>query len=827
MFSCLPEGTVSLQSPFLTKQKLNDIAVIAGLAGAYFASGKLAEALFHYRLAWPPTGIALAAGILIGWRIWPGIFVGAFLLAILWLPKTGGGSAAFLSLAALAVAAGNTVEALVGAWITKRFARGRDAFEQPQTVLLFAGLTAVLSTLISPGIGVAALRLGRIPPTEGLAHTFFTWWLGDAVSALVLTPLLLVWIRRPWPALNAGKAAEGAALGLTLIVLSEMVFGRWPLSHAGEPLAVLLIPVFLWAALRFGQRGTVTVSFILGLIAIGATLRGHGPFAAAGAGGLILLQNFLAVVTVMSLLLAADVAQRRRTEEHLRASEQRYRALFEHNPLPMWVVDCDTLRFLAVNEAAIRHYGFTRQEFLGMRTVDLRLPTDTAISHPCLEAEGQSQPLQVRHRRKDGSTIEVEMVRHNIIFDGKRAAVILSNDVTERNRVHQRLGAFWNLGRHLSAARTPKEAARVIAQTADRLFGWDACLLDLCGDGPEAFQPVLCVDLVDGKRTEVQHQHLQPGPLSLQALQLGPQLILREPGETPQVTIPFGDTSRRSASIMCVPLRQDARNLGIFSIQSYRAHAYGPEDLATLQALSDQCGAALERIRAEANLQKSREETRMIADALPVLIAYVDSEERYRFNNKSFHEWFGVSREELQGKKLSEVVGNESYGELRDHVAEVLRGKRQQFEHTAVRKGLGVRDVEVLYVPDSNGSGKVEGFYVLISDITERKKSAQEILRLNAELERRVNERTAQLEAINKELEAFAIPSRTICARPCAASAASATCCSSVTPQARCAGPGVSPAHLRVLPAHGQTHRGPAQALPRSGAANCGDARSI
>ena len=148
-----------------------------------------------------------------------------------------------------------------------------------------------------------------------------------------------------------------------------------------------------------------------------------------------------------------DVTDRWRAEEDVRSSEKQYRLLFQGNPNPMWVFDLETLAFLEVNEAATKHYGYSREEFLAMTIADIRPPEkDDARKSIALNAADRSHVW--RHRRKDGSLIDVEVIWSPIVFRNRFAALALAADVTERRRVEHRNAVFSKLSHHLSSATT-------------------------------------------------------------------------------------------------------------------------------------------------------------------------------------------------------------------------------------------------------------------------------------------------------------------------------------------------------------------------------------
>ncbi|HEX7631013.1 MAG TPA: PAS domain S-box protein, partial [Lacunisphaera sp.] len=136
-----------------------------------------------------------------------------------------------------------------------------------------------------------------------------------------------------------------------------------------------------------------------------------------------------------------DVTESRQASEELRKSEERYRLLFTNNPHPMWVFDLETLRILAVNTAAVEHYGYSETEFLAMRVIDLRAPEDAitpADATAWLPPVGKATALR-RHRRRDGSIIEVESTSDSLLLAGRPARLVLADDVTERRRAEEKL----------------------------------------------------------------------------------------------------------------------------------------------------------------------------------------------------------------------------------------------------------------------------------------------------------------------------------------------------------------------------------------------------
>jgi diguanylate cyclase (GGDEF)-like protein len=285
------------------------------LAAVYFGTARVGLTLAVVNPSatafWPPSGIALAALLRLGYGVWPGILVGAFLANV-----TTAGSVA----TSIAIAIGNTLEGVIGAYLVNRFANGARAAERARDVFGLATFAAVYSTAVSASVGVTALALGGYAAWSDYGSIWLTWWLGDATGDLVVAPALLLWSANPRIRWTRNQALEAAALLASLVIVALIAFGGLvPSRIKTYPLEFLGVPFLLWAAFRFGQREAATAVLVQSLIAVWGTHHGFGPFVRGSENqNFLLLQAYAAVTAVMTLALAAVVSERREVEERLR-----------------------------------------------------------------------------------------------------------------------------------------------------------------------------------------------------------------------------------------------------------------------------------------------------------------------------------------------------------------------------------------------------------------------------------------------------------------------------------------------------------------------------
>jgi PAS domain S-box-containing protein len=324
------------------------------LAAVYFGAAKLGLALAFVNASasavWPPTGIALAAVLLIGPRAWPGIMLGAFLANL-----TTAGSVA----TSIAIAVGNTLESLVGAYLIARFARGRHAFDRTHDIFTFVILGAILSTAVSATIGVTGLCLGGFASWANYGSIWSTWWLGDAVGALVVAPPLVLWGVNRRVRWYPSQALEVVFLLLALVLMGWAMFGGLLLPGIKNyPLTFMCMPLLIWAAFQFGQREAATAAGILSGIAIWGTVHGIGPFVTAEPNeALLVLQAFIGVATATSLILAAAVSERKQVELALRESKAQIEAILQGVSDGVSVQDRSG-RLVYINDVATRLIGY-------------------------------------------------------------------------------------------------------------------------------------------------------------------------------------------------------------------------------------------------------------------------------------------------------------------------------------------------------------------------------------------------------------------------------------------------------------------------------------
>ncbi|MET0264191.1 MAG: CHASE domain-containing protein [Duganella sp.] len=267
---------------------------------------------------WPPSGIAFAAIVLLGYRAWPAIALGAVAANLLAFYGNGLGVNPGLVLASMSIAAGNVLEALAGAWLIRHYTDTSQPLGQLQNVYKFA-LIAMVMCIISAGIGASTLVVAGLAPAGAFGTVLLTWWVGDAAGVLLVAPAIVIWSLYPRPVLHWRGVLEALAWLALLLAMSKAIFFR---SYAGDDylgwLPYLFVPCVAWAAYRYGLRGASATCLLAAGAALLATINGLGPFVAGTLNdALIALDTFVVLCSLIGMVLCADAAERKRLQASL------------------------------------------------------------------------------------------------------------------------------------------------------------------------------------------------------------------------------------------------------------------------------------------------------------------------------------------------------------------------------------------------------------------------------------------------------------------------------------------------------------------------------
>jgi PAS domain S-box-containing protein len=446
------------------------------LAVLYFAVAKVSLLLAippgYATAVWPPSGLAVAALLLAGNRMWPAVWLGAA-LANLTVQSSG--------LAALLIGTGNALEALVGAALIRRLIGIPTRFESGEDVFKFVVAAAVAST-VAAAIGVSAIALIGGTRLADFATNWWTWWQGDLTGIIVFAPLILFWTARPSRGLSTSKKIEATLFALVLAAAGYIVFGSGMTSLGFSPALLLLtFPLIIWAALRFEQLEVAAAITALCAIAVVYTIVGRGPFVSSSVNAsLLLLLAFVSIVAVTGLVLSAVVGQRRRAmealhqahdelelrvslrtheleqanrslrqdivvrtklEDELRRSEEKFRLLVggirdyavfmldTEGRIASWNAGAEAIKGYKAEEIIGEHFSrFYPQESIDAKIPQMELEVATRVGR--FEDEGW-------RLRKDGTAFWANVII-TALFDSTgllRGFAKVTRDMTERRRV--------------------------------------------------------------------------------------------------------------------------------------------------------------------------------------------------------------------------------------------------------------------------------------------------------------------------------------------------------------------------------------------------------
>ncbi len=422
----------------MNQKSINYLIQIVVLAGTYVVTDKLGQTMAFtsgkITLVWPPTGIALAALLIFGYRLWPGIALGAFLANV-----STGAPLVFTVI----VTIGNTLTALSGVYLLRRFSGFQNSIDRVKKLLGLLFWGGLISTMLSATIGVGGVCASGLAPWSVYGVAWAAWWLGDVMGVLVITPMLLSWATPLPKKFPFKRLLEMVILLAAVAGIEQLVFGRWSENNAANyPLAYLTFPLIIWAAFRFGQRGTTATSGLIIGMALWGTLNGYGPFARPlTAESMVLLWIFMGAIAITATVMAALITEQRLTEKELQ--KERDFAMRVMNALGQGVVVTNSNRkFEYVNPACTQILGYKPNEILSKSPEDFVIPPDHDALQQAFNERlfGKTSTYPLRLRHKNGRILHVLLTGTPRYEQGQlNGSIVVFTDLTEQEQSRQAL----------------------------------------------------------------------------------------------------------------------------------------------------------------------------------------------------------------------------------------------------------------------------------------------------------------------------------------------------------------------------------------------------
>lgn len=424
------------------------LAKVAAIAIVYALGAKVAVSIPGVnKLAtcvWPPAGIAQAALLLFGWRVWPGIALGVLFYEIINLK---------VSLIMAVVSAFCACLQALCAFTLLNKLKFRPSLDRLIDVVNLVFFGAIVATQINCTLGTLRLCLAGLVEWSEFWQIRWNWYLGDTLGVLIFAPLLLILYKKPVKCdrqISINTIWAGICL-LSLIAVSWVVYNsKNDPTFSGYPLEYLPFPLVIWATIQFGQRGAVIASLIVFSIAIWGSSHGAGPFIAKAQSinqAILFLQAFMSVIVISSLLLAATITERESAQDSLRESEIKYRDLVENANSIILKLDTEgNITFF--NEFAEQFFGYDEEEILGKNAIGTIIPLiDTAgndlavMLHKILKKPEKYARNENESIRRNGDRVWVSWANKPLFDEGSKFIGLLAigTDITDRRWAEMQL----------------------------------------------------------------------------------------------------------------------------------------------------------------------------------------------------------------------------------------------------------------------------------------------------------------------------------------------------------------------------------------------------
>jgi PAS domain S-box-containing protein len=768
------------------------------LALLYYASARMGLVLAFGNTnatpVWPPAGIALAALILRGPRLWPGLWLGAFAGNAVTFFEHGAAMPATMLGVSAVIATGNTLGALAGwrichGWLERNeygsLQMERDSLFQRMSVFQFLGAASV-AALVSALFGPLAVCGAILGSWEYYRLTAFTWWSGDATGILYLTPFLISLaglLSAEHLSIAEGQRGLSTPLGswkrfwepvtafAMMIVTSWAVFGASSLREFPAPvLKCLPLAVLTWIAVRMGTRATTFALMILGAIVVWS---GRKLFGAVDASSelekLLVWLAFLWVVAFMFLALGVAVDAHRSVLLSLREAKAALEATMDAIPAIVTVAHDPQCNYVTGNAPA--HEMF-RIPVGGNLSVTPSAETEPSVD---LRVSGRGPLVETLPMQKAAATGKAVLGQElEVLFPDGDVRVIYGNAVPlldESGKSRGCVAAFVDVTDRRRVEEALNASQRQLADDLDAMTRMQQLSARLVGaDDFEALMPEILDAAIEISHADMGHiQLLEDGVLRMvvqrgfespfldyfnavqegeaacgTAMRYGARLIVDDVATSPvfvgnpalEVMLAAGACAVQSTPLVS----RSGRVLGMFSTHYHTPQRPGEQALRLLDILARQAADLIERTQAERALRESEERFRMMADVAPVMIWMSGLDQKFQYVNEPWREFTGRSTEEEMGHGWAE-------GLHPDDLDRCLEIRASCFDaRVAFRMEYRIRRHDGEYhwlldhgVPRFGAAGEFVGFIGSCVDITDRRQGESDmVLLLQLSEQRRV-----------------------------------------------------------------------------------------
>ena len=744
------------QNLILTSGVAAQVGVLILVSAVYLAAAKLGLSVAFLNASvspvWPPTGVAIAAVLLFGYRVSPAIFTGALVANMvtgLAFGPAGG------------IALGNTLEALSAAYLVRRFVGLHNPFYRARDVLKFVVLAVLVSPMVAATIGNASLCLGGADAWANFGSLWLTWWIGDGVGALVVTPLILNWVDRspaPW---TPRRWIEGVLLLVSLTAAAMGLFREaLPNNFINLSLGRLIVPFLLWAALRLGPRGVTTAIALYSGIAIWGTRMGLGPIVGQSPNdSLLLLQVSVASNGITFLVLAGLVAERRRAEQAVSFAA----SIVESTNDAVMGKDLNGT-ILSWNKGAERLYGYTAEEIIG-NSVSKLMPAERAYELPYilerLKLGERIERYETERVKKDGQMVHVSLTISPITNPAGDviAGSVIARNISTRKRAASRLAGNLAISRVLADSPALSDATPKILQTICETLGWEVGAMWAVETDAEVLR---CLKVwhvptatVEGFKSVTYGRTFEPGvglPGRVWTSRKAAWIPdLSKDDNFPRAPMALAEGLRAAFAF---PIMAGENVLAVMEFFSREIREPDHALLAMFETIGSQLGQFIERKRAEEGLRQREEQLRLALEAADM-------------GNWDYDVQTGVVKWSSGLEQIHGIPPGRFGGTFDDYLKDTHPEDRQRVVESLMRamKGGDEHDVEYRICRPDGSERWVQGKGVVIRDengqpsrmsgvcmdVTERKRAERERETLLA----REQHARAEAEAANRAKDDF------------------------------------------------------------------------